>query len=121
MDSQSPNNGDSSTAKRKSVGKARQNLTDEQKRQNHIISEQKRRNVIRQGYADLDALVPILNGGKSGLSKADQIKEIVAYVDATVKGNASLQNYLQSMNRQRDYDDADDGAGFGGLAGGYAY
>ncbi|KAF2723974.1 hypothetical protein K431DRAFT_194513, partial [Polychaeton citri CBS 116435] len=49
----------------------RQNLTEDQKRANHIQSEQKRRNIIKQGYDDLNGLVPSLAGGKSGFSKSE--------------------------------------------------
>ncbi|KZS91560.1 hypothetical protein SISNIDRAFT_401070, partial [Sistotremastrum niveocremeum HHB9708] len=37
--------------------KAKPLLTSPQKRMNHILSEQKRRNLIRQGYADLTTLL----------------------------------------------------------------
>lgn len=37
-------------------------LTEEQKRQNHITSEQKRRQAIRDGFDKLAALVPGLEG-----------------------------------------------------------
>ena len=39
---------------------ARENLTEEQKRANHIQSEQKRRNLIRTGFDELCSLVPSL-------------------------------------------------------------
>ncbi|KEQ60551.1 uncharacterized protein M437DRAFT_13513, partial [Aureobasidium melanogenum CBS 110374] len=47
---------------------ARKNLTEDQKRSNHIRSEQKRRNIIKQGYEDLNELVPNLKTG--GFSKS---------------------------------------------------
>ncbi|TVY85938.1 hypothetical protein LAWI1_G008655, partial [Lachnellula willkommii] len=37
---------------------ARENLTEDQKRENHIKSEQKRRTLIREGFEDLGELVP---------------------------------------------------------------
>lgn len=40
----------------------REPLTEEQKRQNHILSEQRRRNAIRDGFANLCASVPSLRG-----------------------------------------------------------
>ncbi|KAK0366312.1 hypothetical protein LTR59_001304 [Friedmanniomyces endolithicus] len=110
----SPSNGASSSARRKSSAKSRQNLSDEQKRQNHIISEQKRRNVIKQGYLDLDNLVPILNGGKSGLSKAEQVKEIVAFLESLVSGNQLMEAKLRSSALAKEYGNY--GAGGGDLA-----
>ncbi|KAK0280014.1 hypothetical protein LTR35_008164 [Friedmanniomyces endolithicus] len=107
----SPSNGASSSARRKSSAKYRQNLSDEQKRQNHIISEQKRRNVIKQGYLDLDNLVPILNGGKSGLSKAEQVKEIVAFLESLVSGNQLMEAKLRSSALANEYGNYSAGAG----------
>ncbi|KAF2768080.1 hypothetical protein EJ03DRAFT_250310, partial [Teratosphaeria nubilosa] len=62
-----------SSAAKSRRSKSRQNLSEQEKRQNHILSEQRRRNIIKTGYAELDQLVPVLNGGKSGLSKADAL------------------------------------------------
>lgn len=76
--------------------KSRQNLTEEQKRSNHIASEQKRRDIIKKGYKDLDEIVPSLSGGKSGLSKSDVLKEAILYLEATVSGNQTLRNLLDS-------------------------
>ncbi|KAI7675429.1 hypothetical protein KC318_g954 [Hortaea werneckii] len=76
------------SGKRKSRdNKSRANLTEDQKRQNHILSEQKRRNLIRNSFNELNELVPCLKGGKSGLSKADIILEIVKHLDSLVTGN----------------------------------
>ncbi|KAF2858144.1 hypothetical protein K470DRAFT_199222, partial [Piedraia hortae CBS 480.64] len=58
---------------RRRSGRGRQNLTDGEKRHNHIMSEQKRRNVIKQAYSDLERLVPVLSEGRPGLSKADAL------------------------------------------------
>jgi hypothetical protein len=76
--------GDASKSRR---SKSRQNLSEAEKRQNHILSEQRRRNVIKNGYADLDNLVPVLNHGKSGLSKADALKESITFLENVLSGN----------------------------------
>jgi len=76
-------------------GKARQNLTDAEKRQNHILSEQKRRNVIKNGYSDLETLVPALHGGKSGLSKADALRETISFLEKTICGNEAMMERLK--------------------------
>lgn len=103
--SDAPSPGDS--AKRRS--KSRANLSEQEKRQNHILSEQRRRNVIKNGYADLDILVPVLNGGKSGLSKADALKEAIIYLENTVTGN---ERWMQDMDITDD--DVQRGAGAAG-------
>ncbi|KAI6996649.1 hypothetical protein KC332_g5192 [Hortaea werneckii] len=83
------------SGKRKSRdSKSRANLTEDQKRQNHILSEQKRRNLIRNSFNELNELVPCLKGGKSGLSKADIILEIVKHLDSLVSGNEMHANAL---------------------------
>lgn len=76
-------------------GRARQNLTDAEKRQNHILSEQKRRNVIKNGYSDLESLVPALHGGKSGLSKADALREAISFLEKTISGNEVMMERLK--------------------------
>ncbi|KAK4555709.1 hypothetical protein LTR86_007462 [Recurvomyces mirabilis] len=128
IDSHSPAGVESSVIKqRRPSGRSRANLTEEQKRQNHIHSEQKRRVVIKQGYQELEKLVPSLKNGKSGLSKSEQIKEIAAFIQATVKGNKRMKKVLQQMDQNtqpfggyggnRGYDDdADAGAGASGGA-----
>ena len=79
--------GASSSRRKARDGKSRTNLTEDQKRQNHILSEQKRRNLIKNSFTELNELVPCLKGGKSGLSKADIILEIVKHLDSLVTGN----------------------------------
>lgn len=41
---------------------AREHLTEDQKRKNHIKSEQKQRMLIKKGFMDLNELVPELRG-----------------------------------------------------------
>ncbi|KAF1826257.1 uncharacterized protein K489DRAFT_303288, partial [Dissoconium aciculare CBS 342.82] len=59
--------------KRKDKKQPRQNLSDKQKRENHIMSEKKRRQLIKTGYADLNKLVPALAGGKNGMSRSESL------------------------------------------------
>nr|POE46962.1 hypothetical protein CFP56_00294 [Quercus suber] len=80
----------------------RQNLSDEQKRENHIKSEQKRRNIIKQGYNDLNRMVPSLAGGRSGLSKAELLKEAIMYIEECVMGNKALAYLLPSIHKSED-------------------
>jgi hypothetical protein len=79
---------DSSKKKRASAAtqKAqRENLTEEQKRSNHILSEQKRRDLIKQGYKDLNELVPAVRGG--GLSKSQILTEAANFLDKLIADN----------------------------------
>jgi hypothetical protein len=83
-----------SKAKKKPTQK-RDNLTEAQKRENHIHSEQKRRNLIRQGFEELCALVPELKAG--GYSKSAVLIHAANYLDGLKKGNARLRLYLQQL------------------------
>lgn len=63
----------------------RENLTEEQKRSNHILSEQKRRNLIKQGFDDLHDLVPAIRNG--GLSKSSVLTEAGNFLDKLIHDN----------------------------------
>jgi Helix-loop-helix DNA-binding domain len=73
----------------------RENLTEEQKRSNHIMSEQKRRNLIKQGFDDLCELVPDLKGG--GYSKSAVLLQSADWLENLLKGNELLRNILASL------------------------
>lgn len=73
----------------------RENLTEEQKRTNHILSEQKRRNLIRQGFDDLCSLVPGLRGG--GFSKSAMLTQAADWLEELLRGNELLQARLADM------------------------
>lgn len=73
----------------------RENLTEEQKRTNHILSEQKRRNLIRQGFDDLCSLVPGLRGG--GFSKSAMLTQAADWLEELLRGNEILQSQLSDM------------------------
>ncbi|KAH0562638.1 hypothetical protein GP486_002678 [Trichoglossum hirsutum] len=93
---------DSSSKRRKSQSGnqkgARENLTEEQKRSNHIMSEQKRRNLIKQGFEDLCELVPDLKGG--GYSKSAVLLQSADWLENLLKGNELLRNILASLERR---------------------
>ncbi|OJJ47126.1 hypothetical protein ASPZODRAFT_151680 [Penicilliopsis zonata CBS 506.65] len=77
----------------------RENLSEEQKRTNHILSEQKRRNLIRQGFDDLCQLVPSLRGG--GFSKSAMLTQAADWLEEVLQGNEILRSQLaelKSMN-----------------------
>jgi hypothetical protein len=71
----------------------RENLSEEQKRSNHILSEQKRRNLIKRGFDDLHDLVPEIRNG--GLSKSSVLTEAANFLDKLIEDNNSL---LKLMN-----------------------
>lgn len=78
---------------RKRGAKKRENLSEDQKRKNHIYSEKKRREIIQQGYNDLNKLVPCL-GGKSGLSRSECLQEISSYLETLYTGNAKMMELM---------------------------
>ncbi|KAF4978858.1 hypothetical protein FDECE_18148 [Fusarium decemcellulare] len=77
----------------------RENLTEEQKRENHIRSEQKRRTLIKEGFDDLCELVPGLRGG--GFSKSTMLSMAADWLDELLKGNEALAAQLASLEKVR--------------------
>ncbi|PBP21946.1 bHLH family transcription factor [Diplocarpon rosae] len=77
------------------AAKARENLTEDQKRENHIKSEQKRRTLIREGFEDLGELVPGLRGG--GFSKSAVLTMAADWLEDLLKGNEALKIKLEQM------------------------
>lgn len=95
-----PSPPDSNGKRRKSAvnSKApRENLTEEQKRENHIRSEQKRRTVIKEGFDDLCELVPGLKGG--GFSKSTMLTMAGEWLEELLKGNEALASQLSSLRQ----------------------
>ncbi|PGH05769.1 hypothetical protein GX51_02740 [Blastomyces parvus] len=79
--------------------KQRENLTEEQKRTNHILSEQKRRNLIKQGFDDLCALVPELHGG--GFSKSTMLVQAAEWLEDLLLGNERLRKQLDELKKKK--------------------
>lgn len=88
----------SSTKKKNRASQPRNNLTEEEKRQNHIKSEKVRRDLIKAQYDALDSLVPGLKNGKSGLSRADVLLEIVNFVENVARGNDRAEAMLTAWD-----------------------
>jgi hypothetical protein len=84
----------SSARKRKEKKQPRQNLSDKQKRENHIMSEKKRRQLIKTGYADLNKLVPALAEGKTGLSRSESLFECQIYLEGLLVGTKQVMEAL---------------------------
>ncbi|KAF2839560.1 hypothetical protein M501DRAFT_923910, partial [Patellaria atrata CBS 101060] len=70
----------------------RENLSEEQKRNNHILSEQKRRNLIKNGFEELHQLVPELRQG--GFSKSNILLESANFLDELVRVNTEMKKAL---------------------------
>lgn len=88
--------GDSSSKKKRASAAAsklaRENLSEEQKRSNHILSEQKRRNLIKRGFDDLHDLVPEIRNG--GLSKSSVLMEAANFLDKLIADNKELMKVV---------------------------
>ncbi|EEP81532.1 predicted protein [Uncinocarpus reesii 1704] len=76
----------------------RENLSEEQKRANHILSEQKRRNLIKQGFDELCGLVPDLRGG--GFSKSTMLAQAGDWLQDLLEGNEILKHQLEDLKAQ---------------------
>ncbi|KAK0634690.1 hypothetical protein B0T17DRAFT_475413, partial [Bombardia bombarda] len=73
----------------------RENLTEEQKRNNHIKSEQKRRTQIKEGFDDLCNLVPKLVTG--GFSKSAVLTTAGSWLSDLLEGNRMLAQELKQL------------------------
>ncbi|KAI1056451.1 hypothetical protein LB507_001980 [Fusarium sp. FIESC RH6] len=77
---------------------SRENLSEEQKRENHIKSEQKRRTLIKEGFDDLCELVPGLRGG--GFSKSTMLAMAAEWLDDLIKGNKALEAQAAALEER---------------------
>lgn len=94
--SQEPNDKIDHPPKRKKKGGGRRdNLTEEQKRENHILSEQKRRDLIRQGFTELCSLVPELREG--GYSKSVVLMHAAAFLQDLKLRVEKLREYVKQL------------------------
>lgn len=75
----------------------RENLSEEQKRENHIRSEQKRRTLIKEGFDDLCLLVPGLTS--RGMSKSTMLTMAAEHLEALVQGNQDLRAKLAALGK----------------------
>lgn len=82
----------SETPKRKrpsaSAKPTRENLTDTQKRENHIKSEQRRRGAIKEGFDGLTEIIPNLKAG--GYSKSMMLGMAGDWLQKLLDGNRAL-------------------------------
>lgn len=73
----------------------RENLSEEQKRENHIRSEQKRRTIIKEGFAEISAIVPKLRSG--GFSKSNMLLAAADWLEKLLNSNAMLREELAKV------------------------
>jgi hypothetical protein len=93
-------NPSSSRRKSSQTKPPREPLNEDQKRENHIRSEQKRRGVISRGYDILEELVPVLRGGKT--HKANALQRAADFIEALVAGNERLKELLAEAGLEGD-------------------
>ncbi|KAJ3031053.1 hypothetical protein HDV00_008523, partial [Rhizophlyctis rosea] len=107
------NEGNSSADRIRRTGK--ELLTEEEKRANHIMSEQKRRNMIRIGFKQLTELVPGLTSGSAGSSKSVILSKTVEHIRDMEAGNRKLEAEIAALQRMIGDGDAEGrAAGLGG-------
>lgn len=75
----------------------KENLTEKQKRDNHIASEQKRRAQIKLGYDEMNRLVPELKD--SGLSKSGMLQAACDFLQKLKDQNAAIAQRLGHQRR----------------------
>ncbi|CEJ89193.1 Putative Helix-loop-helix DNA-binding domain-containing protein [[Torrubiella] hemipterigena] len=75
-------------------------LTEEEKKQNHIASEQKRRQAIREGFDRLTELVPGLEG--QGRSEGLVLKRTVDYMRQQLDEREAMIGQIEGAGGQVD-------------------
>ncbi|KAI8063724.1 Myc-type, basic helix-loop-helix domain-containing protein [Gilbertella persicaria] len=78
-----------------SLKKTQELLTEEQKRANHIASEQKRRANIRIGFEKLINIVPTLSNGHK--SEALILQKSVEYLRQLVESKTALKEKMREL------------------------
>ncbi|KAJ3179626.1 hypothetical protein HDU87_002832 [Geranomyces variabilis] len=79
----------------------RELLTEQEKRTNHIVSEQKRRTLIRSGFKALADLVPGANSsGNLGSSKSVILHNAVGFIRHLEYGNRALAEQLERLHKR---------------------
>ncbi|KAI9207765.1 uncharacterized protein BJ171DRAFT_254912 [Polychytrium aggregatum] len=77
--------------------KRRELLTEQEKKFNHIMSEQRRRNLIREGFETLNQIVP---GLKEGSSKSTILNRTVEFTKELETENMELLKTLHTLQNQ---------------------
>ncbi|KAJ9152103.1 hypothetical protein NKR23_g2679 [Pleurostoma richardsiae] len=90
----------SASPARDGAGDDKPRLTEEEKKQNHIASEQKRRQAIREGFDRLTELVPGLEG--QGRSEGLVLKRTVEYMREQLEERRRLVQLIEQNGGQVD-------------------
>ncbi|KAK9365176.1 hypothetical protein V1509DRAFT_634013 [Lipomyces kononenkoae] len=77
----------------------RELLSEEQRRKNHISSEKKRRDIIKQGFEELSHLVPVLRAG--GFSKSTVLGHVVDFLKDLERKNQQLKAIVEKLEEGR--------------------
>lgn len=77
------------------MGSERPRLTEQEKKNNHIASEQKRRTAIRQGFDRLTEIVPGLEG--QGRSESVVLKKSVDHMRDVLHERQQLIERIQAL------------------------
>lgn len=80
----------SSKKRRSETKQPRHNLSDTQKRNNHIASEQKRRDAMKTNYEELNLYVPTLHQGTQGLSRSEILQHSGDWLESLRTGNEAI-------------------------------
>ncbi|KAI9494858.1 helix-loop-helix DNA-binding domain-containing protein, partial [Zychaea mexicana] len=80
---------------RKRSKTSRELLTEDEKRANHIASEQKRRSTIRNGFKDLTDLIPTLKNINN--SKSTVLFKAVDFIRHLEKRNKGLHEKIATL------------------------
>ncbi|KAG1447976.1 hypothetical protein G6F56_009086 [Rhizopus delemar] len=84
-------------------------LTEEEKRNNHIASEQKRRGMIRTGFKDLTDIVPTLKNINN--SKSTVLFKAVDYIRHLERRNKSLREKIKNLEVRAEVEGRTGGSG----------
>ncbi|KAI0512840.1 hypothetical protein F5B22DRAFT_648189 [Xylaria bambusicola] len=84
----------------------RENLTEAQKRENHIKSEQKRRLAIKEGFEDLAFIIPNLQNG--GYSKSTTLNMAGEWIESLIEGNQKLKRILSPFDGEEEAEAGED-------------
>ncbi|KAK9312883.1 hypothetical protein V1524DRAFT_472371 [Lipomyces starkeyi] len=82
-----------------SLNQNRELLTEAQRRKNHISSEKKRRDIIKQGFDELSHLVPVLRAG--GFSKSTVLGHVVDFLKDLERKNQELKVIVEKLEKER--------------------
>lgn len=88
------------TSKQSGQDKDKPRLTDQEKKTNHIASEQKRRAAIREGFDRLTELVPGLEG--QGRSESVVLQKTVDFIHVKLQERQDLIAEIEDKGGQVD-------------------